>query len=57
MMPLAKAALPRGSNDSQEISPGAWQQIQELAAEKASRTPEQQKIDSQLLYARQNESW
>ncbi len=34
-----------------EISQTAWQQIQSLIQEKAARSPVQQKIDSQLLYA------
>src|ERR1700738_195253 len=35
----------------QGVSPAASLQIQALEDEKESRTPEQQKIDSQLLYA------
>ena len=34
-----------------EIEPSAWQQIQALLEEKEARTADQQKIDSQLLYA------
>jgi hypothetical protein len=37
--------------DGQEISQQALQQIQELTAEKLSRTPAQKKLDSQLHYA------
>src|SRR5262249_41381885 len=39
------------SNLSQSVSTQALQQIQALEDEKESRTPAQQKIDSQLLYA------
>ena len=34
-----------------EISSSAWAQISSLVAEKASRTPAQRKVDSQLIYA------
>src|SRR6185369_7593455 len=33
------------------VDQSAWQQIQSLLQEKEARTPAQQKIDSQLLYA------
>ena len=51
MIPPASAAWQQSGDTGQGISASAWQQIQELAAEKAARTPEQRKIDSQLLYA------
>ncbi|HZS46460.1 MAG TPA: hypothetical protein VFC63_15395 [Blastocatellia bacterium] len=44
--------FPGGSAKAQtdnQISPAGMQQIAALLAEKASRTPAQQKIDSQLL--------
>ncbi len=39
------------NNENQQISPEALSQIAALQREKESRTPAQQKIDSQLLYA------
>ncbi|HEU4386250.1 MAG TPA: HYR domain-containing protein, partial [Blastocatellia bacterium] len=46
------AALQRGTtSDDTSISPAAMEQIEALLREKESRTPAQQKIDSQLLYA------
>lgn len=47
--PAQAAADDNGIN--QPISTAAMQQIEALVAEKKSRTPEQNKIDSQLLYA------
>jgi hypothetical protein len=40
-----------GAQQSNSISPGALAQIQSLLLEKESRTPTQQKIDSNLLYS------
>ena len=48
---LASRADQNDELSSQAISPSASQQIQTLEDEKESRTPAQQKIDSQLLYA------
>ncbi|HKE16739.1 MAG TPA: proprotein convertase P-domain-containing protein [Kofleriaceae bacterium] len=39
-----------GQDGATELPPSAVQQIEALIAEKESRTPEQRKIDSQLLY-------
>jgi len=40
----------------EDISPAALAQIDALMAEKDSRTPEEQKIDSQLIYERKMEA-
>lgn len=40
-----------GGGDARAISASALQQIEALISEKESRTPAQQKIDSQLIYA------
>ncbi len=48
---ISASRLEQDAGDSQSISAAALQQIQALEDEKASRTPAQQKIDSQLLYA------
>src|ERR1035437_9522037 len=46
------AIIAAASNaDAEAISDSALQQISALQAEKASRTPAQQKMDSQLIYA------
>src|SRR5229473_1898154 len=50
-MPTASAASMPLQKPQPEISESAWQQIQALEIDKESRTPAQQKIDSQLLYA------
>ena len=51
-MPIVNAALQRGrTSDDTSISRTAMEQIRALIEEKESRTPAQQKIDSQLLYA------
>src|SRR5260370_4568492 len=50
--PLAagREQAPAGQPPATDIAPGARAQIAALLAEKESRTPIQQKIDSQLLY-------
>src|SRR4051794_3284346 len=47
-VPMASASLQKGNA---QISEEAARQIQALIAEKESRSPTQQKIDSQLIYA------
>jgi len=42
--------LGRGALVAQQVSAAAQSQIASLLAEKASRTPAQQKMDSQLIY-------
>jgi hypothetical protein len=49
--PLIDQSETMSDTSGKEISPEAQMQIQSLLDEKDSRTPEQQKIDSQLLYA------
>lgn len=48
---IPSAAARQQVDDSSRITLTAWQQISELIREKESRTVEQRKIDSQLLYA------
>ncbi|HJX90496.1 MAG TPA: hypothetical protein VJ372_08365, partial [Pyrinomonadaceae bacterium] len=48
---ISASRLDQTSSASQEITSEVRQQIQALEDEKESRTPAQQKIDSQLLYA------
>jgi hypothetical protein len=48
---IQKAEAAQDGGNDQPLSPAVAQQIQALIAEKESRTPAQQKIDSQLLYA------
>ncbi|MFZ0826530.1 MAG: S8 family serine peptidase [Verrucomicrobiia bacterium] len=50
-MPTAPATGAATPGAAGQISPGALKQIAALEQEKARRTPAQQKIDSQLLYA------
>src|SRR5438552_8517908 len=49
--PAASTVPVRRQEPQPEISESAWQQIQALEIDKDSRTPAEQKIDSQLLYA------
>jgi len=49
-LPESKNAVAK-QEPAPEIDQRAWQQIQALLEEKETRTPAQQKIDSQLLYA------
>jgi uncharacterized repeat protein (TIGR01451 family) len=48
---LPSASARQQPDEASRITPTAWQQISELVREKESRNVEQQKIDSQLLYA------
>lgn len=48
---LASAQMASAQQQVSKLSANALRQIQALDAEKASRTPAQRKIDSQLLYA------
>src|SRR5262249_21873997 len=48
---LVSHASSRGTQKAVQLSSAAAQQIQSLITEKLSRTPEQNKIDSQLLYS------
>ena len=45
------AASPAAAPDSGEMTPALVRQIESLVREKESRTPAQQKLDSQLVYA------
>src|SRR5262245_53144263 len=59
LLPRSRSASRPDQTDSatqQSISAEVMQQIQALENEKDSRTPAQQKIDSQLLYAAKMES-
>jgi hypothetical protein len=49
--PAASTGAIQRQEPQPDISESAWQQIQALEIDKESRTPAQQKIDSQLLYA------
>jgi hypothetical protein len=49
--PAASTGAIRRQEPQVDISESAWQQVQALEIDKESRTPAQQKIDSQLLYA------
>ena len=49
--PANPAAAPVAPDTNGQISPGALKQIAALEEAKAARTPAQQKMDSQLLYA------
>ncbi|HLR04821.1 MAG TPA: hypothetical protein VK117_03350, partial [Pyrinomonadaceae bacterium] len=49
--PAGGTGTVRRQEPQRDISDSAWQQIQALEVDKESRTPAQQKIDSQLLYA------
>src|SRR6266446_8724631 len=49
--PAGGTGTVRRQEPQRDISETAWQQIQALEVDKESRTPAQQKIDSQLLYA------
>src|SRR5215471_3478542 len=48
---VGAAAPPQTGSPDQKISESAQLQIKALLEEKESRTPTQQKIDSQLIYA------
>jgi subtilisin-like proprotein convertase family protein len=57
LMPVAASARPTSAAAStDDLSPTVQQQIAAVLADKASRTPAEQKVDSNLLYAAQARS-